>query len=785
MPYELQDDHPIILPRRVNEKEKFRELFLSTVLIIIGAPSSAYSFSRGETQVSKYPLSRKYSRYSYALLPLILFAAGCGGGYSTPPTTPAPSVTLSSNSVAFPATNQGVSSASMMVTVTNNGTGALTISSVAAGGSDPGDFTNTNTCTAAVSYLGTCTISVTFVPTTTGPRSETITLTDNAPNSPQVINVTGTANPIAITLTPATSAMGVSQTIPFVATGDPAGVTWSVAGAPFLGSPSLITSPGTIDSNGNYTGPGGMSCLYVTVTATSKTDPTKSASATVNVVAPGAFTSTNNVQVAQYAVTPPSAANVSVQFGLDTNYGLNTWTQPNSTLGSPVSLYVAGMKQSTPYHMRGVIAFADGSSFNDADFTFTTQALAAGTVPNLTVTTAAGMTPQSGVEMLDLVTIGAGTSQVPLAATDVSGNVIWTYNPMGLPTGDIPNPIKLLANDHFLINFSGVTDGTNSVVQEVDLAGNLIWQMTAAQLNNALAVATCAECNVTVIGTHHDFQILPNGHLIMLASLTKALTDGTTPTGDIVIDLGDMENVGGNNPNHTPQPVWAWNEFNHLDTNRRPYMYPDWTHTNAIIYSKDDGNLIISIRHQNWLVKIDYNNGAGTGDILWHLGYQGDFALLNADGTADTTNTDWFFAQHGPSFVSTNTTGNFSLVLFDNGDDRGVAVPVTGGTCGITGQPACFSTVPTFNLDETAMTATFVLNPMTANYSFFGGNAEVLKNGNLEYDECASTPLPSNNAAIFEVTQSTAPQTVWQMQIAGQYAYRGMRIPSLYPEVQW
>ena len=91
-----------------------------------------------------------------------------------------------------------------------------------------------------------------------------------------------------------------------------------------------------------------------------------------------------------------------------------------------------------------------------------------------------------------------------------------------------------------------------------------------------------------------------------------------------------MENVGGNNPNHTPQPVWAWNEFNHLDINRRPYSYPDWTHTNAVLYSKDDGNLIISIRHQNWLVKIDYNNGAGAGDILWKLG-----AVLPTDTTPE------------------------------------------------------------------------------------------------------------------------------------------------------
>ena len=42
--------------------------------------------------------------------------------------------------------------------------------------------------------------------------------------------------------------------------------------------------------------------------------------------------------------------------------------------GGAVSLYVAGMKQSTCYHMRGVVQFADGTQFNDADQTFTTGA---------------------------------------------------------------------------------------------------------------------------------------------------------------------------------------------------------------------------------------------------------------------------------------------------------------------------------------------------------------------------------------------------------------------------
>ncbi|MGB7283454.1 MAG: aryl-sulfate sulfotransferase [Candidatus Acidiferrum sp.] len=722
---------------------------------------------------------------------LLLLAVGCGSSGQSTSTFPA--VTIAPNPLNFPTISEGASSGPTAIVVTNTGTAPLSISSVTFGGSNPTDFANTSACSGSIPVNGTCNIMVTFVPIASGALSETVTITDNASTSPQGVTVNGAANAIAITLTPPASAIGVNQRLQFNAPGDPNGVTFSVVGAPFMGSPGMVASPGTISLGGNYTGPGGASSFYATVTATSKTDPTKSASATINVVAPGAFTSTNNVQVAQYSVTPPSPATVSVQFGPTTAYGLNTWNQPNTSLGSPVSLYVAGMKQSSPYHMQGVIQFGDGTSFDDSDFTFTSGALPAGTAPTLTASTTAGMIPQPGVESLALVQVGVATGQVPAAVTDLNGNVLWAYNPV-VPAGDLANPIKLLTNGHFLINFSGSpADGTGSVLQEVDLGGNIIWQMTAAQLNTALAAATCTECNVTVIGTHHDFAVLANGHVIVLASTTQVVS-GTTVTGDIIIDLGDMENFGGNNPTHTPQPVWAWNEFNHLDINRRPYMYPDWTHTNAILYSSTDGNLIISIRHQNWLVKIDYNNGAGAGDIVWKMGAvlstdttpedTANFTLLNADGTPDTTATDWFFAQHGPNFTTTNTSGNFSLILFDNGDDRGV-VDVAGGTCGVAGQPACYSTVPLLNIDETALTVTLALNPTTPDYSFFGGNADVLANGDVEYDECAATALPANNAAIYEVTQTAPPQTVWEMQVTGQFAYRGFRMPSLYPGVQW
>ncbi|HTQ62332.1 MAG TPA: aryl-sulfate sulfotransferase [Candidatus Solibacter sp.] len=731
----------------------------------------------------------EFRSLALCVLPLLLFVAGCSSNYSAPQT---PAVTIAPNPVTFTAISQGATSAPTMVVVTNSGNAALAISSVAFGGSNTADFTNSNSCSGSIAPMGTCNISVTFAPAHSGSLSETITITDNASSSPQVINVSGTANPIAITLTPPASAIGVAQSLQFTATGDPNGVSFSLA-ASLNSGPGALAPPGTIDSTGLYTPPPGSPSLIVTVTATSKTDPTKSAFASVNVVAPGAFSPTNNVQVAQYSVNTAAPANVSVQFGLDTNYGLNTWTVPTGQFGGLLStpLYVAGMKQSTPYHMRGVIQFADGTSFNDADFTFTTGALPAGTAPNITATTTVGMTPQPGVELLDLINFGASTGLSPLAATDLAGNVIWTYSPV-LSAGVFADPIKLQPNGNFVINFNGgPTDGANSMMQEVDLGGNVIWQMTGAQLNTALAAATCAECNVTVIGTHHDFVILPNGHLIVIASTQPP---GLPVVGDVIIDLGDMENVGGNNPAHTPQPVWAWNEFNHLDLNRRPFSQSDWTHTNAILYSKDDGNLIISIRHQNWLVKIDYANGAGAGDILWKLGAvlptdttmqdTANFALLNADGTPDTNLHDWFFAQHGPSFTTSNTTGNFGLTLFDNGNDRAV-VDGAGGGCGAGQTVACYSTVPIFNIDETAMTAQFLIHPNAEDYSFFGGNAQVLQNNNLEYAEASNGSLAVGSGTILEVTQSSTPQTIWKMVIAGQYAYRGMRIGSLYPGVQW
>jgi len=578
----------------------------------------------------------------------------------------------------------------------------------------------------------------------------------------------GSSSQSATSISPSAVALSLGQSIQFETTlsGSAQGTVWSVDG--ISGGNSTV---GTIDASGKYTAPSDTQSIAVTIKATSGSASSSSVSAQVFVVAPGVVEPTQNPQVALYTITPPAAANVTIQFGTTTNYGLSTWTQGAPTSGGPVSTFVAGMILNSTYHMQATLNFGGGVTFLDSDHAFTIGTLQANSLPPLEATTTPGTTPQSGVELLDLINLGA-TDLISVVVADLSGNVLWTYNP-GLPAVDVPNPIKLLPNGHFLINFAGAApDGENSVLQEVDLSGQVVWQMTAVQLNKALAAATCTGCNITVVGTHHDFALLPNGHLIVIAAQEQTLSGLTgypnpvNVIGDVLIDLDQNRN-----------PVWLWSTFDHLDPNRHPILFPDWTHTNSVVYSPTDKALILSMRNQSWVMKIDYDDGQGNGNILWKLGYQGDFALQGG-----TDPVDWFYAQHDANIISPNSSGTFQILLFDDGNDR--VLDSTGTVCGST--VPCWSRVPILQLDDTANTATLEwVDDLAPVFVSFGGSARLLANGNVEFAECAPIAPPGGPVSIYEVTKTSPPQTVWQMQIAGQDAYRGFRIPSLYPGVQW
>lgn len=487
----------------------------------------------------------------------------------------------------------------------------------------------------------------------------------------------------------------------------------------------------------------------------------------------GKVTPTANPQVALYTLNLPAAGAVSVRFGTDTSYGRQTWTQSRADAG-PVAIQVAGMLANTAYHLQATVSFADGEMAVDTDHTFTTGKPV--NVPAMSAVTTPGMTPQPGVEQITFVT----APFLGVAVTDLAGRPIWSYQFTPNNVGTEIDGVKLLPNGHFILTVgqgSGFplqntpsTKGAVVSIREIDLAGNTVQELPIAELNSRL---NAAGYNPNLQQFHHDITPLPNGHLLILANSLRTFTDLPGYPGkqnvlaDTVVDL-----------DQNMMPVWVWDEFDHLDVNRHPYQFPDLTHSNAVVYSPTDGNIFVSIRHQNWVVKVDYRNGRGSGGILWRLGFEGDLKLLNG-----LDPTDWQYAQHLPALFTPQSAGVFSMGLMDNGDDR---VFPTGTQCDTGGSPAChYTTIPIYEIDEAAKTARLTFHqilPLNL-YSFFGGNIGSLDNGNVEYTLSATTPATDSD--IFEVTQTNNPQTVWHLHTTNANAYRGYRIPSLYPGVLW
>ncbi len=582
----------------------------------------------------------------------------------------------------------------------------------------------------------------------------------------------------SVSISPQYIALSPGQSFQFTATVTGSGQTeWLVNGAE-----GGSAATGTVSASGDYTAPASVAQsenVTITVALTGSAQQ-NFATAVVSIIVPGQVSCPSdlgNPLVAQYSLYLPAPGKMDVQFGTTASYGLVTWQVPTpSPNGGETQIWVAGMRGSTLYHMRAQVTLDDGATWNDTDHTCMT-----GTPPvtsPVTATTTNGATPQPGIELWNTL-LPASDTQV--FASDLSGNVIWTY---AFPhsSSDYLQGLQLLPNGNFLTlvsYLSSVTTPQSSSVineiREIDLDGNTVSSLNMATLNQKLAQGNFqdAEGNPYQLGSfHHAVLALPNGHFVLLATyfrtfnnLAGETTPSTTVIGDALVDVDQNFN-----------PDWVWNTFDHLDINRRPMNFPDWTHSNGMLYSADDHNLLLSMRHQNWLIKINFLDGAGSGDVMWHLGEGGDFKLVGA-----TDPTDWFYAQHGMNYFTPNTTGDFRIGLMDNGNDR---IFPSGQVKCLPSQssPQCYSTMPVFELNENNMTATMVTHyvPPPSYFSFFGGNAELLDNSDIEVDFCGAA-----QGAIVQELDPTGTQVLWQGTTPHADQFHVYRLPSLYPGVQW
>ena len=210
----------------------------------------------------------------------------------------------------------------------------------------------------------------------------------------------------------------------------------------------------------------------------------------------------------------------------------------------------------------------------------------------------------------------------------------------------------------------------------------------------------------------------------------------------------------------------------------------DWSHANALVFDPSDNTYIVSVRHQDVVIKIERD----TGKLVWLLGDPGRWnAPWNNSLLMPRLGAQFEFNyhQHAPEITA---SGN--ILLFDNGNNRAIPpVPPLPFD-------ASYSRAVEYQIDPVTMTFEQVwayggmFDPGHSFYSFFLGDANQLPvTGNvLVTDGGKRNANLLRFGRIAEVTHASPPREVFELIIRDHAAvdpvhyavYRSHRLPSLY-----
>jgi hypothetical protein len=248
----------------------------------------------------------------------------------------APAVSLSPTSLTFASEALNVAAAVQKITVTNSGTATLKKTGIAVSGADASDFTETDTCGATLAANASCSISVSFKPSVAGTRTAAVTLTDNAPNSPQTAALRGTIATTTATASP-TSLSFSSQSVNTASAAKTITLTNTGSGDLNVTTVSLLGADASDFAQTNTCGstlaPGATCAVNVTFKPTAGGTRTASVSiADTATGSPQTVTLTGTGAAAAASVSPTSVAygnqSVSVNSGAKSVTLSNTGNAP-------------------------------------------------------------------------------------------------------------------------------------------------------------------------------------------------------------------------------------------------------------------------------------------------------------------------------------------------------------------------------------------------------------------------------------------------------------------------
>jgi arylsulfate sulfotransferase len=477
-------------------------------------------------------------------------------------------------------------------------------------------------------------------------------------------------------------------------------------------------------------------------------------------------TSTANPLVALYSAPAcPVGSSIAVELS-QPGTGYNQWTPLTACAnGLSMNFYMAGMKANTTYQFLNEVVTGSSAAFS-SPISFTTGSIPSSIgLPNLTVQNPAGL----GSSLNQNILLHSYTADWPRGiATDFYGNIIWYYSQFGIVQRPVAGGTILMTGSSA---GSTASAGRGQLVREIDLAGNTLHETTAAWVSEQLAAMGEP---LPIDSFNHEVTRLPNGYTAVLASVEKMYPAGTQGSTGPVDVLGNLVVVLDQNW----QVAWYWNAFDHLSVSRAATLGDictatdigcpplalatvanDWTHANSICYSSTDGNLIVSLRSQDWVVKIDYNNGAGTGNVIWRLGLGGNFTMHS------TNAYPWFSHQHDATYEPGGTT---LLTVYDNGNTRVAQNPTL--TENSRGQVLL--------LNESTLSATLLVNQDLGAFSQAFGSAQLLQNGNYNFMSGWVNPGLAQSAEDQEYSPGGTLE--FELRSRPATAYRSFRMGSFY-----
>lgn len=603
----------------------------------------------------------------------------------------ASSVSLSPTSLTFSTQLKGTTSPAQTVTLTNTGTSSVTLSSIIASNG----FAQTRTCGATLAVSASCTISVTFSPQVNGTANGTLTITDSAAGSPQVISLTGTGT--IGSLSPATINFG-NQAVGTKSAGQT--LTLSNVGQSTV-RVSTITIGGANASDFSQTNSCGSISAGASCTISISFTPAAvgSRSATVNVT----FTSAISPVPATLTGTGTSSSTV----GLSPS-SLTFASQPLQVTSNPQNVTLTNAATSVLS-----ITSISISGTNPADFS---QSNTCG----------------SSVPVGGNCTISVRFQ--PTATGFRSASVLVTDNASGSPqsiplSGTVPNPVPLLQQPLVPTAASPGSAATNVTVNGVGFANgaSVLWngasrtttfvstmQLKASLLSSDLAVAGTGKIVVNNpipsggASNPQFFQIATSVKTIAMGGST--LNVGTNPRGVVVGDFNNdgKPDIAVGNRNSNTVSILVGNGSGGFTLQSSPATGTDPCAV-AVGDFNGDGKLdIVTANRASYTISVLLGNGDGT--FQPHLDYAGGTEPI-AVTTADV-NGDGFL-----DIISVNSADNTISVYLGMGDGTfksGVTYPAGSSPIAIVAGD--------FNADGIVDLAT--VNSGTNNIGVFFGNGD-------------------------------------------------------------